>query len=67
MQPGEEHPLFPEYEVELYRVTNSFNWFTGKGKIEGDIWLKNKKGSKNSSPKVEVRASGKCDLQKKQF
>ena len=67
MQPGEEHPLFPEYEVELYRVTNSFNWFTGKGKIEGDIWLKNKKGSKNSSPKVEVRASGKCDLQKKKF
>ena len=67
MKAGEEHPLFPEYDVDFYRVTNTFNWYTGKGKIQADIWLKNKKDSKNSDPKVEVRASGQCSPQKKKF
>ena len=67
MKAGEEHPMFPEYDVDFYRVTNSFNWYTGKGKIQADIWLKNKKDSKNSDPKVEVRASGQCSPQKKKF
>ena len=67
MKAGEEHPLFPEYDVDFYRVTNSFNWYTGKGKIQADIWLKNKKDSKNSDPKVEVSASGQCSPQKKKF
>ena len=67
MKAGEEHPLFPEYNVDFYRVTNTFNWYTGKGKIQADIWLKNKKDSKNSDPKVEVMASGQCSPQKKKF
>jgi hypothetical protein len=33
METEEEHPLFPEYKVEVYKITNSFNWYTGKGKL----------------------------------
>ena len=36
MSVEEEHPLFPNYEVEFYKITNTFNWYTGKGKIFGD-------------------------------
>ena len=42
MKPGEVHPLFPDYEVDIYRVSNTFNWFTGKGQMTGDIWLNKK-------------------------
>ena len=48
MEVEEEHPLFPEYKVEVYKITNSFNWFTGKGQIYGDIWLKKKDESKGT-------------------
>ena len=51
MNLDEEHPLFPEYEVQVYKITNTFNWYTGKGQIFGDIWLKKKDGSRGKKPK----------------
>ena len=67
MEPGDVHPLFPDYEVDIYRISNTFNWFTGKGQISGDIWLNKKDGTKNRNPKVEIMAAGKCQTQKKKF
>ena len=67
MEKGETHPLFPEYTVEIYRISNSFNWYTGKGQISGDIWLNKSDGSSNKNPKVEIQASGKCEPQTKKF
>ena len=67
MEVAEEHPLFPEYKVEVYKITNSFNWFTGKGQIYGDIWLKKKDESRGNNPKIEIFANGKCEQQKKKF
>ena len=67
MKSGDIHPLFPEYEIDVYRISNTFNWFTGKGKVSGDIWLTKKDGSKNKNPKVEIYASGKCESQRKKF
>ena len=67
MEVEEEHPLFPEYKVEVYKIKNSFNWFTGKGQIYGDIWLKKKDESKGKNPKIEIFANGKCEQQKKKF
>jgi hypothetical protein len=67
MKVDEEHPLFPEYKVEVYKITNSFNWYTGKGQIVGDIWLKKKDGTRGKNPKVEISASGKCANLEKKF
>ena len=67
MKPGETHSIFPDYEVGAYRVSNTFNWYTGKGQMSGDIWLNKKDGSKNKNPKIEIFASGKCETQKKKF
>ena len=67
MKPGDIHPLFPDYEVDIYRVSNTFNWFTGKGQMSGDIWLNKKDGTKNRNPKIQIMASGKCESQKKKF
>ena len=64
---GDVHPLFPDYEVDIYSISNSFNWFTGKGQISGDIWLNKKDGTKNRNPKIEIMAAGKCQPQKKKF
>ena len=61
MNVDEEHPLFPEYKVQVYKITNSFNWYTGKGQLVGDIWLKKKDGTRGKNPKVEISASGKCE------
>ncbi|MBL88598.1 MAG: hypothetical protein CMD80_03830 [Gammaproteobacteria bacterium] len=63
----EEHPLFPEYKVQFYEITNTFNWFTGKGQIFGDIWLKKKDGTRGRNPKIEIFANGNCQSQKKKF
>ena len=67
MNTGDIHPLFPDYEVDIYSISNSFNWFTGKGQISGDIWLNKKDGTKNRNPKIEIMAAGKCQPQKKKF
>ena len=67
MNVEDDHPLFPDYEVEVYKITNTFNWYTGKGQIFGDIWLKKKDGSRGKNPKIEIFANGKCELQKKKF
>ena len=67
MNKDEEHPLFPEYEIQVYKITNTFNWYTGKGQIFGDIWLKKKDGSRGKNPKVKIFASRKYEAQKKNF
>ena len=67
MNTGDVHPLFPDYEVDIYSISNSFNWFTGKGQISGDIWLNKKDGTKNRNPKIEIMAAGKCQPRKKKF
>ena len=67
MLPDEIHPVFKDYTVDLYRVSNSVNWFTGKGRIDADIWLTKTDGTKNKNPKVEIQATGKCGPQKRKF
>jgi len=67
MMPGDAHPVFNDYKVDLYRISNTVNWFTGKGRIDGDIWLSKTDGSKNKNPKVEIQASGKCSPQARKF
>ena len=67
MEQDEVHPIFPDYKVDIYNIANKFNWYTGKGQISGDIWLKKTDESKNRNPKVEIFAKGKCETQKKKF
>lgn len=67
MDAGQTHPIFPDYQVEAYSISNTFNWYTGKGQISGDIWLNKKDGTKNKNPKIEISASGICETQKKKF
>ena len=67
MEQDEVHPIFPDYKVDIYNIANKFNWYTGKGQISGDIWLKKTDGSKNRNQKVEIFAKGKCETQKKKF
>ena len=64
---GDQHPLFDDLLVDFYQVKNSINWFTGKGKLKVDIWLKHKDGARGKSPKVAIIAQGKCEPQKKKF
>jgi len=64
---GDQHPLFDEFLVDFYQVKNSINWFTGKGKLKADIWLKHKDGARGKSPKALINAQGKCEPQKKKF
>ena len=63
----DKHPLFDDLLVDFYQVKNSINWFTGKGKLKVDIWLKHKDGVRGKSPKVAIDAFGKCEPQKKKF
>ena len=46
---------------------NEINWFTGKARIKGDIWLKRVDGRKGKDPKIEILAKGNCEKQKKKF
>ena len=64
---GDQHPLFDDLLVDFYQVKNSINWFTGRGKLKVDIWLKHKDGARGKSPKVAIIAQGKCEPQKKKF
>ena len=62
-----QHPFFDDLLVDFYQVKNSINWFTGKGKLKVDIWLKHKDGARGKSPKVAISARGECGPQKKKF
>ncbi len=62
-----QHPFFDDLLVDFYQVKNSINWFTGKGKLKVDIWLKHKDGARGKSPKVAINARGECKPQKKKF
>ena len=67
LNPKSKHPLFEDLLIDIYQVSNSLNWFTGKGKLKVDIWMKNEKGQKGGNPKVTIIAQGKCEGQKKKF
>ena len=62
-----QHPFFDDLLVDFYQVKNSIIWFTGKGKLKVDIWLKHKDGARGKSPKVAINARGECGPQKKKF
>ena len=63
----DHHPLFPDYEVEVYKITNTFNWYTGKGPNFWRYLVKKEDGSRGKNPKIEIFANGKCELQEKKF
>ena len=64
---GSLHPTYPEYKVDVYRLSNGINWFTGKARIKGDIWLKRVDGKRGKDPKIEILAKGNCEKQKSKF
>ena len=39
LENGAMHPNYPEYKVDVYQLNNEINWYTGKARIKGDIWL----------------------------
>ena len=67
LENGVMHPNYPEYKVDVYQLTNEVNWFTGKARIKGDIWLKRVDGKRGKDPKLEILAKGKCEKQKRKF
>ena len=67
LENGVMHPNYPEYKVDVYQLTNEVNWFTGKARIKGDIWLKRVDGKRGKDPKIEILAKGKCEKQKRKF
>ena len=67
LENGAMHPNYPEYKVDIYQLTNEINWFTGKARIKGDIWLKRVDGKRGKDPKIEILAKGKCEKQKRKF
>ena len=64
---GVLHPNYPEYKVDVYRLSNEINWFTGKARINGDIWLKRVDGKRGKDPKIEILAKGDCKKQERKF
>ena len=64
---GVLHPNYPEYKVDVYRLSNEINWFTGKARINGDIWLKRVDGKRGKDPKIEILAKGDCEKQERKF
>ena len=67
LENGAIHPSYPDYKVDVYQLRNEINWFTGKARIKGDIWLKRVDGKKGRDPKIEILAKGSCEKQKRKF
>ena len=67
LENGAIHPSYPDYKVDVYQLSNEINWFTGKARIKGDIWLKRVDGKKGRDPKIEILAKGNCEKQKRTF
>ena len=61
------HPASEELIVDYYKIINSINRFTGKGRIEGNIWLSGKDIKSIKAPKVSFIARGNCSDLKKKF
>ena len=40
--PNTPHPNLDEYVIDYYKIINSLNLFTGKGRIEGNIFMSGK-------------------------
>ena len=67
LENGAMHPNYPEYKVDVYQLNNEINWYTGKARIKGDIWLKRVDKKRGKDPKIEILAKGKCEKQTKKF
>jgi len=65
--PNTPHPSLDEYVVDYYKVINSLNLFTGKGRIEGNIFMSGKEIKNLKSPKVSFLARGQCGPAKKKY
>ena len=65
--PNTPHPSLDEYVVDYYKVINSLNFFTGKGRIEGNIFMSGKEIKNLKSPKVSFLARGQCGPAKKKY
>jgi len=61
------HPASEELIVDYYKILNSINRFTGKGRIEGNIWLSGKDIKSIKAPKISFIARGSCSDLKKKF
>ena len=61
------HPASEELIVDYYKILNSINRFTGKGRIEGNIWLSGKDIKSIKAPKISFIARGNCSDLKKKF
>ena len=67
LENGAIHPSYPDYKVDVYQLSNEINWFTGKARIKGDIWLKRVDGKKGRDPKIEILAKGNNKKKKRKF
>lgn len=61
------HPASDEMIVDYYKIINSINRYTGKGRVEGNIWLSGKDLKSIKAPKVSFIARGNCTDLKKKF
>lgn len=65
--PNSPHPTLDEYVIDYYKIINSLNLFTGKGRIEGNIFMSGKEIKSLKSPKVSFLARGQCGPAKKKY
>ena len=65
--PNTPHPNLDEYVIDYYKIINSLNLFTGKGRIEGNIFMSGKEIKNLKSPKVSFLARGQCGPAKKKY
>ena len=61
------HPASEELIVDYYKIINSVNRYTGRGRIEGNIWLSGKDIKSIKAPKISFIARGNCSDLKKKF
>ena len=65
--PNSPHPNLEEYVIDYYKIINSLNLFTGKGRIEGNIFMSGKEIKNLKIPKVSFLARGQCGPAKKKY
>jgi len=61
------HPASEDLIIDYYKIINSINRYTGKGRIEGNIWLSGKDIKSIKAPKISFIARGNCSDLKKKF
>lgn len=64
---GLQHPFSEKFKVDYYKIINSINRYTGKGRIEGNIWLSGMNVKNLKSPKISFIARGVCGKLEEKF